>query len=684
MPDVQSSAYPTGGLSGLIDAYNSGVDTRLRRAKEVADSQQKQDEFLAQHAPYYKGNHDPNGFASGLSPDEEGAMATKARAYFGLDKDTSGLPTAPGQAPSPFVPAPQPAAPPPPASDSDTPEARAARNADRDRLMGLSPGRAPDSSGKAEIAPGDPRPLVRHPDASLADQLVPRPGMPAAQAPAVSNPQKPITGPGGEKVILPEGATSMEYDPTDKPVTQGGKTFVPARKTDVPAASGDAEVLPPGTPGQLPAAQAPAQAPAQAQPGGGKLVPDAYSLKRLVDLDTTMPRAAAGYPVDVNNLPPQVAEALGVTDEMRAAHVKIPQQIVDTVLRGNSALAVQGLKNEGQSFDPKFQPVLDALQNKEVTLGGAVSMASRLNNGQRPPPALLRAMQQATSAGNSDRNYNFGLTKFDQGQRDQVARESGKYASKALAETKTDLESIQAFNTVAHMLDRKDTNGLRNFVPIMIERGFIPQKLSNYMVQSDKGLIDFGSRLEQAIQSLDTGELTPDNIGFFKSMVNEGLKEKRGEYALKTQRWKRAGVGALMAKGLDGDQAMQIMERELSPDAQSVRMGNDDEEAGGQGEPTAADLGAEPPSRPAPAPKGPGAKQVYPGVNVRTSNAPDLGTDAGRAKMLAFKNQAIRIKMNDPSLNDQQRKAAVAAIQKQFEADMAAGLKKQGIKKDSR
>lgn len=540
--------YPTGGLSGLLDAYNKGTDISRVRAKETADSQEKQDEFRSQHAPYSKGQRDKFGFATGVTPDEEGPEAARARAYFGLDKDQGpSTPTAQPAPPSPLpgTPAPAPTAAPPPAALAPAPAHPAA------------------GPGKAEMGPGDPKPLIRDPKAALPDASIPSPGAETPVKPAPGVQRTLQKGPGGEDVVMPEGATSMEYDPNDPKVTnKDGKSFVPARKTTVPGSGAGLEIS--GDPSAAaPSPVAPAPAPSQPQ-GGGKLIPDAYSLKKLVDLQTTLPRSAAGLPVDVNNLPPDMQRDLGVTDEMRAAHVKIPATIVNSMMGNQTKLDVQRLKNDGASVDEKFSPVLDAVQGKEITAGGAIAMATRLNGGQRPPAAVLKAIQQAGQMGNADRNYKLGSDKFDEAKGSKTAQLSGDYAKKALGETKLDIEAINTLKTVDTMLQRKDTNGLRKLVPLIIERGFVPQRLTNQMASADTGLTDIGSGVDQWITGIEEGKITPENVAFFRSLVHEGQQEHQDNLAAKNYRWKRAGVGALMARGMEEGQAVDTMERALS------------------------------------------------------------------------------------------------------------------------
>lgn len=628
---------PTGGLLGILNAYESGVDTRRGRAKETADSQEKQDEFNAQHAPYFKGKRDEFGFATGQEPNEEGPEATRARAYLGLDKEQGAAP--PSAQPVP-APQPQPSVPPAQPEPSTTPSGRPIGATQYDLQQG---GRAPNSTGKPEVAPGDPKPLIRDPKAALqtADQLVPRPGMPA-QAP--SNAQ---VGPGGEKVVMPEGAKSMIYDTSDKPVTQNGQTFIPARQTNIE----ETKDLPvEGTEAIPGEASGTTVNPAQDRTPAANQIPDAYTLKRLVDMNTTLPRAASGYPVDVNNLPPDVQESLGVTPEMLAAHVKIPASIVNAIMGNQTKRDVQLLKNEGQTVDPKFQPVLDQLQQKKIPLGTAIAMATRLNGGARPPQAVLNAMKAAGTFGNADRNYGMAEKKFNESVGNANAKIAGDYAKNALKETKLDLEAINTMKTVDNMLQRKDTNGLRRLVPIIIERGFVPQRLTNQMISADTGLSGLGDKLDQWLTGMSDGTITPENILFFRSLVKEGIDEHSSNIAQKNYRWKRAGAGALMNKGMEEGQALEAMDRALSGNLQGGSSG-----AGGASSESEN-----------PAPKSGGGKL-------------DAGTDLGRAKLLGFKNQALRVVANDPKLSPEQKKAKSDAINKKFEADMAAGRKKQGI-----
>jgi hypothetical protein len=567
------------GLIDIIDAYQNGVSRTRQRAKETADSQEKQDEYIAQHAPYKQGKRDQFGYATGMESNP--AVRKQDMDYFGLEKPAEEPASQTDPAKQLAMAAPQPAPPPPPPvqEPSVTPSGRPLGKTEADYAAdeqgnsapqgqpAAAPAPSPSTAGKAEQGPGDPRPLLRDPKAALqvADSLVPRPdGQGKVQE---------QTLPSGNKAELGAGTKSVEYDPSEGKPQLGpdGKTrnVVPAKKT-TQEFDQDLNVTGAMTPPPVAPPAPAAQPPAPHKPG---LEPSDYAMKRLVDLQTTLPRSGAGMPIDVNSLPPDVQQALGVTDEMLKAHVKIPASIVNSLMGNSTKIQVQQLKNEGQTVDAKFQPVLDALQAKELPLGSAIAMATRLNGGVRPPQAVLKAMQGAGTLGNADRTFGLANDKFGQSKNDKTAAVSGDYAKRALNETKLDLEAVTTADTVDRMLQRKDTNGLRKLVPIIIERSFVPQRLTNQMIQSDTGLMSVSDKLEQIVTGLDSGEITPDNIAFFRSLLAEAKKEHLDNITQKNYRWKRAGAGALMAKGLEEGEALETMDRALSGNLQGGSAG---------------------------------------------------------------------------------------------------------------
>jgi hypothetical protein len=542
----------SGGLGTLIDAYNSGQDRARNWDKDLADRAMKADEFIAQHAPYKKATRDRRGLVNGLEHDA--SPYDQDEQYFGLAKDPN-PPAAPTPAPAPVTPP----APPAPApmqdlTSPDQPKTASGRPIGKEYLDETGD-RHPDSGpGKPDLKPGDPTPLLRDPKAAL--------------------PVKETVLPSGQKAALAAGTDSVQYDP--RKAQPAGKTpdgkdlsVIPADKTTT---SFDQDLSVTGTKDE-PAAQVQPTgggAPVPAPTGStGKLHPSDFAMKRLVERDTAVPRAAGGLPVDVNNLTPDMREMLGVTPEMLAAHVKIPSNIVNAMMGGEYKLGVQSLKNEGagaSGVDPIAVPILEQVEAGNLPAMTGLGMALRQSGG-RLSKATEAAFYKAAGIKNQDRGAGLRSDKFEQGKKDKVASISGPYVQKAMAETKLDLESLNTFKTLDNMLQRKDTNGLRKLIPIMIERGFIPQRLTNQMVSADTGLAGWGDKLDQWIEGVDTGAITPANVNFFRSLVHDGMEEKRTQYNQKMQRWKRAGIGALMEHGLNEDEASAVMDRSLDPNA---------------------------------------------------------------------------------------------------------------------
>jgi len=578
----------SGGLKSLLDSYYAGQDRRRGIAKEKADAEFKGAEFRKQHAPYSKVTTDEYGFPNGLEMDVEGPEATRAREYFDFDKVES-------PAPAPAASAPQPA----PAQPEEDPIMKAHREANR--AMGIDPTKPASGAGKAEVTPGDPKPLIRDPKAAqaeqaqahaseeaqkqrVADAIVPRPEMKTEERDL----------PGGGKAQVGAGTSSVETDASGKPVLlPGGETSVdPATgkttttkylaKTGQEFGDTPVEGMAPAEP----AAPAPAPQPAR------KIIPDDYTLKRLVDQSTAArrsPIAAAGASVDVNDLTPDIQEVLGVTPEMLANHVKIPMGIINAWI-GLEGKGVAAANKPSVTVDPKAAPILRALQARNMSFGEAVDAYAKLNDGQGPSGATMQAFKAAAGLGNADRSAGlardrFGLQqdRFDYTKNKSAAAVVGSMAKSAAAETRPDLEAIATLESVESMLQRKDTNGLRKMVPIIIERGFIPQRLTNQMISADTGLSGTGDKIEQWITGIESGEITKDNVAFFLSLVDVAKKEHEDLYNRKTARWRRAGIGMLQDQGVSEEDAIRSMERGLSPMEVMKSIGGHGGESGGAG-----------------------------------------------------------------------------------------------------
>lgn len=568
---------PSGGLMSLIQAYQSGSDRARKQATDVSDRQQKADEWTAEHAPYKQNTVDNYGNPNGLESNDDSRKQDLD--YFDLRKD-QGSPGPAVQGMNARTPAPA-ASPPPAPEPALTPSGRPI-GATQSDLAGGNP--APSSPsfagqppappqhpsagpGKAELAPGDPAPLVRDPEVArteakaTADKLAPRPGMDSPGEQSFTA-QPPVKGPNGEKVVMPQGAESMQYSPNDKPITKDGQSFIPARQVNQ---NFDKDLDVSGTQnGGAPAANAAPPAPA-AKPG---LEPSDYAMKKLVDMNTMLPRNGVGF-VDASGLSPEVQAMLG------AVNGKVRSDVLRTYLGEQGRLGAAEIGAGGKRVDPIAADLIDAIQKDRLPLGSAISMYTRRNGGVGPSGGTMAAMKSAAGLGNQDRNFGMATDKFNQGKDDKAAAIAQTYTKPALAETKSDLEAINTLNTVDSMLQRKDTNGLRKLVPLIIERGFVPQRLTNQMISADTGLQGLDQRFDQWLTGLEDGSITPANVGFFRSLVQEGKQEHLNLYAQKVQRYKRAGVGALMQHGMTSDKAQQFMDQQLDPNMQGAGGGGD-------------------------------------------------------------------------------------------------------------
>lgn len=580
MPDVGSAQYPTGGLLGLLNAYDNGANLRRSRAQQSAEAQQKADEFISQHAPEKQVKLDEFGFPTGLQTDQgERAQALK---YLKSSRPDLFPQEAPSQSPAAQSPLAKEMLPKiypdqapaalgqtqqdtaglqQEASQAMTPEGTAARNADRDRLMGL---------GKPETGPGDPSPLIRDPKASLhvADALVQRPDL-ASPAPQTATPGAggTVKGPGGETVKMPQGATSMTYDPNDPKVTQNGQTFVPARSTAIPA-SGDVSVQGQATPAQAPVAPQAAQRQAPAAPApAASAEPTDYQLKRLSDLATMLPRAGQfGKLVDVNDLSPMEAAAIGgVSQDMLDRHVKIPTALIEQAMKGATAKDVQGMKNQGATVDPKFQPVLDAVQAKEITPGAGLAMAARLNGGQPAPHAVVDAINKATEQGNKDRSFGLANDKFEQQKGKQAADVIKGATTAATGLVKNELDGWDASINVQNMLRQKNTAGLEAKINMMLVRAIAKARVTNMELSSMDGLTGAENKLDQWLTKVQGEGLTNENkaLGLFiaQSLQNEYEGAVKSRVSWVANSAKRQ----LMAQGMNPDAAETMVNESLDP-----------------------------------------------------------------------------------------------------------------------
>lgn len=689
MADSAWSLYSgsSGGLKGLLDAFNEGVDLSRKREKETADSQREAEQWG--FGKYKKPVLTRRGFAKGYESDA--ADREKDLKYFDLRKKAGSPGPAVSQSGLNYTaPITQNVMPPEPpvTPDADpsatTPSGRPIGATQQDLENGVQPSRDPQSTaGKAETTPNDPIPLIRDPDAAKqaaqqkADAIVQRPGLDQAPNTPGASKAKAQKLSDGSNAILAEGTQGVEYDPSKgkfNPAT--GRVEIPADKTTQSFDEGAnvlGDVAPPAQ-GMPPAA---AQSP-QATDGEG-LEPSDFALAQLVKQNTAVPRSGAGQLVDVNTLDPVTIKEAGITQDMLAAHVHMPMGVIQARIRANATTKSAEIRAYGQTVDPKYADLLDQVEQGNVHAGAAVRIAAGMNGGLPPPKAVLDAIHKAVQQGNANRNYGLSNDKFKQSVANQRTATLKAATNTAKSFVKDELDGWDASINVQNMLNQKNTAGLEAKINMMLTRAIAKARVTNMELQNMGGLTGVENQLNQWFDKVQGEGLTKENkaLGLF---IAQSLQSEY-ENAVKSRiGWvQNSAKRQLVMQGMGEDEADATLTEALDPSA-LIRFQSEGRVTNGAGPKQAnVDEDGEPVPKAAPHP-GKGATQVYPGVNVRNSNRPDPATDGGRAKLMAFKNQALRIIDADPNLSPEQKKAKSQAVQKKFEADMAAGRQKQGIK----
>ena len=687
MADSAWSLYSgsSGGLKGLLDAFNEGVDLSRKREKETADSQREAEQWG--FGKYKKPVLTRRGFAKGYESDA--ADREKDLKYFDLRKKAGSPGPAVSQNGLNYT------APITQNAQSDEPKPNVDMTGQSTELtpsgrpLGIDPdaNRQPQSqAGKAETTPNDPTPLIRDPDAAKqaaqqkADALAPRPGL--AQEPARR--RQEVKLPSGKSAIVEDGTAAIDEEavPGQSPVDLGdGRKGVGSKRTiQVPHPEGAVSVPP--SPEEQAAANAakaalPAQSP-QATDGGG-LEPSDFALAQLVKQNTAVPRSGAGQLVDVNTLDPVTIKEAGITQDMLAAHVHMPMGVIQARIRANATTKSAEIRAYGQTVDPKYADLLDQVEQGNVHAGAAVRIAAGMNGGLPPPKAVLDAIHKAVQQGNANRNYGLSNDKFKQSVANQRTATLKAATNTAKSFVKDELDGWDASINVQNMLNQKNTAGLEAKINMMLTRAIAKARVTNMELQNMGGLTGVENQLNQWFDKVQGEGLTKENkaLGLF---IAQSLQSEY-ENAVKSRiGWvQNSAKRQLVMQGMGEDEADATLTEALDPSA-LIRFQSEGRVTNGAGPKQAnVDEDGEPVPKAAPHP-GKGATQVYPGVNVRNSNRPDPATDGGRAKLMAFKNQALRIIDADPNLSPEQKKAKSQAVQKKFEADMAAGRQKQGIK----
>lgn len=556
---------PTNGLQNLLDSYISGQDISRKRAVDVADRQQKAAQWEATQGKGLKqSTFDQYGNPNGLQTNEENRQMDVDR--FDPPEDS---PQSAAITPSPSTPTPQSAPQGDPQAGSPAPSHSMAPS------VPVHPAAGP---GKAELAPLDPAPLIRDPEVARnsakaqADAIVPRPGM--NEPPAGPGKINKATLPSGMKAELGDGTVGVDYDPRKWRVNpETGRTEIMADRTIQGPAPGSAMEIPPN-PGDAQAeaaANTPAIAPqAQPQPAARHRSPlSDYALGRTVDMHTMWPRNAAGAPVDVNNLSPDLQNKLGVTDEMRGQHVHLPANIIDAVIKssgaagiqdakGQNALDVQKLKNSGQTQDPKYQQIWDDYQAKKISYGTAVAAAASENGGNPPEASFYKGLNQAGRMGNSDRTFNQKVNN------DQAGVIKGATTA-ATSLVKEELDGLDASRNVQNMLRQKNTAGLEAKINMMLTRAIAKARVTNMELANMGGLTGVENQANQWFQKAEGEGLTNENkaLGLF---IAQSLQDEY-EGAVKSRiGWvKNSASRQLQMKGMDKDAADQALEEALNP-----------------------------------------------------------------------------------------------------------------------
>ncbi len=617
---ARMAPYMGNGLGQIIAGYHEGQDRQRKISDDLAKARLEGQQFNTQHDIYGRNTYDKRGMPNGIEDDpsqiERDTPINKqlSREYFERNINN----------PAVKQPLPEAAPSPAPSAMNRTPQGQPETGP-------AAPYRAP----QAPAAPSEPNPLVRDPKLALADRQAGHDVVAAKQA-------QSVVGGTGEKVVMPEGATSMEYDLNDKPVTKDGKTFIPARKTTVPATemgeSGGygmniaAEAPPPEAPAPAAPIPAPIAGPA---PASEDFHPTRQMLQMITKRNTTKPSSANAM-VDVASLTPLQQSLIGASEEMIANHQMLPRSLVEKLTAGEQRIDAAGLHGSGSNKVPSSEalPFIKKVEGGQMSPADALAHMSGL--GIQPTSADYSALKDASSRGNQDRGYTLRVNGLDLRAKNMDQR-SAQNAQNAIDKDKIlgiYQQRIDGATKIQNLMDGADdgkfasTNAMLQQLNSEIYRLEIGAQSGTLTGQEKTDMIDYSASLSAIVDRFQGTQTDAD--------LREAFKQARGMIADLKNSYLEASKrrGEMLASGAQENQK----------DTFAAKLGKMSEQA-----------------KPTP------------------RHAPNFNSDKGRANAMAQKNAAMQYVMQDESRSAQQKRIDVQKIQDEFDRLSKEGRASQGI-----
>ena len=507
-----------GGLTELVDAYYGGLDQgQMRRLRENAD-REKTSRYATEQG-YVRPKYDGGNF-QGYERDTENYRRDKKykgaadKMIFGNPKDSFNNPAnAPQpQAETDFTKLP---------NRQTMPSGRPMGKTEEDYAAEAA-GRAPQSDpSKPEMAPGDPKPLLRDPKLASQNQQ-------AKMQTWVDSQGKP------QKVMTTEGVAKMHVsgDPEEKaaqfegqdPATGKKQRFVGADRTemnpygDAAVDTATGKVVPPSAGQGLPprAAEAPA-----ASAIADEEDPSPFMMHRLGEMVTT-PRAAKAAALDplVN-----IAELpLPLQRRLRAEGLQgqVPTSILKAWLTGELGIGREEIKEKGKLLDQDAEEILPLIQDGALSYGEA-ALTYRKRTGQTPSKAVMDAFKTAGGFGERGKDRDQRKEQQDKGKYLAIVSDATKEFNDAYKDLKEQLHYASQAKRLANM---KDTKGVKGAVGNMLARASGEKgPLSNQDVTrfgGSEGLFDSMDRWLTA--KVDEEGMTPADIAIVNKLADEFIK----------------------------------------------------------------------------------------------------------------------------------------------------------------
>lgn len=487
-----------GGLGSLIEAYNAGEDRSRAIAKDKADSTREGQQFSFQHGKnYLEPETDAFGFVKGYKTNQD----TRRRNTPVLNKlKPEYFRDQPPGAAAPAIASPASAAAhvADPAAATVAPQAQAAPNGQ---------------------APGDPKPLLKSPDAASQESAQQH------EVQVQANAQQSQDASQNKDILADVDRTNKDMAArTAELNAQTKQKEAEAKARNVRYEGVDKQARPgvnfkyQGEP--EPAAKAPPAAP---QPTGSEFDPDDYMMGRITDMATTPSTRA---------LEPMISgKALSGVLGRELPDVQLPASMWKSIIAGE-------YKDKGKAqtgIDPAHIPYIQAVEGGQKP-GDVLEAYQEDHPGERIPKTLTDALYKGQGAdlrmkGQSDANTRAATTN-ERIDRKEYEGMVGKASDAWGKVAKQVMEESAYARTAKTLVNQKDTRGVIGAVQNMMARASSEKgPLGEGDIRRFSGMEGWAERADQFINKASNEGLTADNVKFFNKLADVYIDaaEKKAE-----------------------------------------------------------------------------------------------------------------------------------------------------------